>query len=98
MPLALREEEHLQRRLNALEELTRQIKRLPEPELMNFCEWFDVYREAARLTEDESIIGQAQEQELRRRQSEYLADRSSASPRYDGFFDGLRQHLGPVQK
>lgn len=81
----------------SLEELTRQITRLPEPDLLKFSEWFDAYREAAKLTENPATIRGAHEEELRLRKAEYLADRSSASAWDDGFFDRLRQHLADAR-
>ncbi len=39
-----------------------------KPELTGFCESFDFVAKPASLIDDPSTIGQAQEQELRRRQ------------------------------
>lgn len=80
-----------------LEELTRQITRLPERDFLKFSEWFDVYREAATLTDAPATIRGAHEEELHLRKAEYLADRSSARAWDDGFFDRLRQHLADAR-
>lgn len=84
-------------RLMNLKELTRHIEELPQPEFVKFSEWFDVYREASGLIGDSSEIADAQQQELRRRQAEYLADRSAGTDWDDGFFDRLRQRLADAR-
>ena len=74
----------------SLKELEKQIQQLPKPDLEKFGEWFDEYRECSGLAAD-------QQAEVLRRQSEYLANPSTASLWDDGFFDRLRQRLADAR-
>jgi hypothetical protein len=81
-----------------LKELEMQVQQLPKPDLAEFSEWFDVFREAKVLTEGASSeIESAQQEEVLRRQAEYLANPSLATPWDDGFFDRLRQRLADAR-
>jgi hypothetical protein len=82
----------------SLKELERQVQQLPKPDLAKFSEWFDVFREANVLTEEASgDVAGAQQEEVLRRQSEYLANPSLATAWDDGFFDRLRQRLADAR-
>jgi putative addiction module component (TIGR02574 family) len=82
----------------SLKELEMQVQQLPKPELAKFSEWFDVFREANILTEGVAgDLEQAQQEEVLRRQAEYLANPSRASAWDDGFFDRLRQRLADAR-
>jgi hypothetical protein len=82
----------------SLKELEMQVQQLPEPDLARFSEWFDVFRETNDLTGDapRDTVG-AQQEEVLRRQAEYLANPSLASSWDDGFFDRLRQRLADAR-
>lgn len=78
----------------SLKELEMQVQQLPKTELEKFSEWFDVFREANVLTGDAlSELENAQQEEVLRRQAEYLANPSLATAWDDGFFERLRQRL-----
>lgn len=82
----------------SLKELEMQVQQLPKPDLAKFSEWFDVFREANALTEGApGEIEGAQQEEVLRRQAEYLADPSLATAWDDGFFDRLRQRLADAR-
>jgi hypothetical protein len=82
----------------SLNELEIQVQQLPKPDLVKFSEWFDVFREVNVLAGDTpSDIEGAHQQEVLRRQAEYLADPSLASAWDDGFFDRLRQSLADAR-
>jgi hypothetical protein len=82
----------------SLKELETQVQQLPKPELAKFSEWFDQFREANVLTGDApGNIEGAQQEEVLRRQAEYLANRSLATAWDDGFFDRLRQRLADAR-
>jgi hypothetical protein len=82
----------------SLKELELQVQQLPKPELAKFSEWFDVFRESNALTAGESnALEGAQQEEVLRRQAEFLADPSLASAWDDGFFDRLRQRLADAR-
>ncbi len=75
-----------------------QVQQLPKPDLAKFSEWFDLFREANVLTEGApGDIEGAQEEEVLRRQAEYLANPSLATAWDDGFFDRLRQRLADAR-
>lgn len=82
----------------SIKELEMRVQQLPKPELAEFSEWFDVFREAKLLTEEASgEIEGAQRDEVLRRKAEYLANASIATPWDDGFFDRLRQRLADAR-
>lgn len=82
----------------SLKELELQVQQLPKSELAKFSEWFDIFREANVLTEGaQGDIEQAQQEEVLRRQAEYLANPSLATAWDDGFFDRLRQRLADAR-
>lgn len=75
-----------------------QVRQLPKPELEKFTEWFDGFREASLLTGDApGDLEAAQQQEVLRRQAEYLANPSLATAWDDGFFDRLGQRMADVR-
>lgn len=82
----------------SLKELEQQVQQLPKPDLAKLSEWFDVFREANVLTGDtpDDITG-AQQEEVLRRQGEYLANPSLAIAWDDGFFNRLRQRLADAR-
>ena len=74
------------------------MQQLPKPDLAKFSEWFDVFREANALTGDvPGDIAGAQQEEVLRRQAEYLANPSLATAWDDDFFDRLRQRLADAR-
>lgn len=78
----------------SLKELELRVQQLPKPDLMKFSEWFDVFREVHVLTAEASEdLDGAQQEEVLRRQAEYLANPSLATDWDDGFFNRLRQRL-----
>jgi len=81
----------------SLKELEQQVQQLPKPDLAKFSEWFDVFREAKVLTDAPGNIAEAQQEEVLRRQAEYLANTSLATAWDDGFFDRLRQRLADAR-
>jgi hypothetical protein len=82
----------------SLKELEIQVQQLPKPDLVKFSEWFDVFRETGVLAGDvPGDIGEAQKEEVLRRQAEYLANPSLATSWDDGFFDRLRQRLADAR-
>jgi hypothetical protein len=82
----------------SLKELEMQVQQLPTPDLAKFSEWFDVFREANALTAGApGEIEAAQQEEVLRRQAEYLANPSLATAWDDGFFDRLRQRLADAR-
>jgi hypothetical protein len=82
----------------SLKELEIQVQQLPKPDLVKFSEWFDIFREAKVLTGDApGDIERAQQEEVLRRQAEYLANPSLATAWDDGFFDRLRQRLADAR-
>jgi hypothetical protein len=82
----------------SLKELEMQVQQLPKPDLVKFSEWFDVFREANVLTEEApGDIANAQQEEVLRRQAEYIANPSLATAWDDGFFDRLRQRLADAR-
>jgi hypothetical protein len=83
----------------SLEELEKQVQHLPARDLTRFAEWFAVYREASVLAgeDNRSDIEIAQQEELLRRQADYLSDPSIATAWDDGFFDRLRQRLADAR-
>jgi hypothetical protein len=81
-----------------LNDLEKQVQQLPKTDLAKFTEWFDVFREANALTADTpGDIEGAQQEEVLRRQADYLANPSLASDWDDGFFDRLRQRLADAR-
>jgi len=82
----------------SLKELETQVQQLPKPDLAKFTEWFDVFCEANVLTEGATSETEgAQQEEVLRRQTEYLANPSISTPWDDGFFDRLRQRLADAR-
>jgi hypothetical protein len=82
----------------SLKELEMQVQQLPKSDLVKFSEWFEVFREVTDLTEqDAGDIEGAQQEEVLRRQAEYLANPSLATAWDDGFFDRLRQRLADAR-
>jgi hypothetical protein len=82
----------------SLKELEMQVEQLPKPDLVKFSEWFDLFREVNVLTGDApGEIEGAQQEEVLRRQAEFLANPSRATAWDDGFFDRLRQHLADAR-
>jgi hypothetical protein len=81
-----------------LKELEKQVQLLPKADLRKFTEWFDLFREAHLLAEDAACdLEAAQQEDVLRRQAEYLSDPSLATSWDDGFFDHLRQHMADVR-
>jgi hypothetical protein len=82
----------------SLKELEIQVQQLPKPDLVKFSEWFDIFREVNVMTGDapDDLEG-AQQEEVLRRQAEYLANPSLATAWDDGFFDRLRQRLADAR-
>jgi hypothetical protein len=82
----------------SLKELELQVQQLPKSDLVKFSEWFEVFREVnlAALDAPGNIEG-AQQEEVLRRQAEYLANPSIATAWDDGFFDRLRQRLADAR-
>jgi hypothetical protein len=75
-----------------------QVQQLPRQDLVKFGEWFDVFREANVVAGGApSEIEGAQQEEVLRRQAEYLANPSVATAWDDGFFDRLRQRLADAR-
>jgi hypothetical protein len=75
-----------------------QVQQLPKQDLAQFSKWFDTFREVSALTADaQADIEQAQQEEVLRRQAEYLANPSVATDWDDGFFDRLRQRLADAR-
>jgi hypothetical protein len=82
----------------SLKELETQVQQLPKPDLVKFSEWFDAFREVNLLTGDApGDIEGAQQEEVLRRQAEYLANPSLATAWDDGFFDRLSQRMADVR-
>jgi hypothetical protein len=82
----------------SLKDLEMQVQQLPKSELAKFSEWFDVFRETNVLTEGPlGDLERGQQEEVLRRQAEYLANPSLATAWDDGFFDMLRQRLADAR-
>lgn len=78
----------------SLKELETQVQQLPETDLTKFGEWFDDFRESKALPAcAPDDLAEAQQEEVLRRQAEFLANPSSATAWDDGFFDRLRLRL-----
>jgi hypothetical protein len=71
-----------------LKELENQVQLQPKADLMKFSEWFELFREAHLLVEDSASDSEAAHQEeVLRRQAEYLSNPSLATSWDGGFFD-----------
>ena len=82
----------------SLKDLELQVQQLPKPDLVKFSEWFDLFREAHVPAGDApGEIEGAQQEEVLRRQAEYLANPALATSWDDGFFERLRQRLADAR-